>query len=279
MAHELKTPLNAILGFSELLKSQFADDPDRSKVFDYAGYIHESGELVLRTINEILDHAKSNADHHGLVEKASNLGDILRLAIAQIQTRANSENIRIVLKFSTAVPSLMVDPQKICRIVINLLSNAVKFTPAGGTITIEAKARRSDGAINVVVSDTGMGISPADLPRIMEPYQQAVRDVPGKNEGTGLGIPIAAQLAQLHGGTVKYKSEPGRGTRATLTLPKSRVLRDTVTYQDARCYGLDAASIAARGCGLASADCKGSGLSFQPPPRQQKFRRRADERN
>ncbi|MFL5981948.1 MAG: ATP-binding protein [Gaiellaceae bacterium] len=211
MSHELRTPLNAIIGFSELLQMQIAgelNDQQRAYVDD----VLESGRHLLALINDILDLSKVEAGHMELDVDDVSLRTTLESSLTMHEERAARDGVALGLRLEPGEITVRADERKVRQVVVNLLSNAVKFTPPGGRIDVSALAL--NGTVEVAVSDTGPGISPADQARIFEEFWSA-----GRAEGTGLGLPLSRRLIELHGGRLWVESAAGRGTTFRFTLP------------------------------------------------------------
>jgi GAF domain-containing protein len=217
MSHELRTPLNAIIGFSEVLGERMFGELNEKQA-EYTDDILSSGRHLLSLINEILDLSKVEA---GRMELELNKFD-LPLAIENARTfvreRAVKHGINLEVSVDERLGDYVGDERKIKQILLNLLSNAVKFTPEGGRIGI--KARQADGSVEISVSDTGIGISPDDQPRIFEEFRQVGTDYAHKVEGTGLGLTLAKKFVELHGGKIWVESEVGKGSTFSFTLPQ-----------------------------------------------------------
>jgi signal transduction histidine kinase len=222
MSHELRTPLNAIIGFSEVIKLGLFG-PISARYRDYASDIFNSGSHLLGLINEVLDLSKLEAGtlklHETEVDLRLVVGDTMRLVNGQ----ADKSRISLVERVPRDFPAIRADDRRIRQVLINLLSNAVKFTPAGGRVAVEV-ARQDNGSVLIHVSDTGIGIPAEEIGKALEPFGQIDSALGRKFEGTGLGLPIAKQLIELHGGTLAISSTPGVGTEIVVTLPGDRVL-------------------------------------------------------
>ena len=223
MSHELRTPLNAIIGFSELMKLEtFGALGDRRYV-DYAGDIHSSGKHLLDIINDILNLSKIEAGRIELHEAPIEIETVLERTVAQMRPVADGAGVELSIIPALSHPQLVADERYIRQIILNLLSNAVKFTPLNGCVFVETNVDES-GALVITVRDTGIGISPEDIPRVMEPFGQVESAWTRQFEGTGLGLPLVKSLIELHGGHFELQSELGVGTTAIATFPPERCI-------------------------------------------------------
>jgi signal transduction histidine kinase len=224
MSHELRTPLNAIIGFSEIIRDRvFGDDAQRYS--DYAADIQVSGVHLLNIINGILDVAKIEAGRFELHEEIVLLADIASAALTSIAPQAASGEVRIVVDLPDDGTALLCDETRFKQIVINLLSNAVKFTDKGGSVTLAAKHEKS-GGVSLTVADTGIGMSREEMVSALELFRQVDNRLARRFQGTGLGLPLAMQLAKLHGAQLHLDSTPGIGTAASVHIPATRVIRN-----------------------------------------------------
>ena len=217
MSHELRTPLNAIIGFSEVLAERMFGELN-DKQAEYIQDILSSGRHLLSLINDILDLSKVEAGRLELELGPFNLPMTLENALTLVRERASRHGLGLQLTVDPRLGDLVGDERKIRQVVLNLLSNAVKFTPEGGRIGVTAS--RADGAVEVSVSDTGIGIAPADQEAIFEEFRQVGTDYAKKREGTGLGLTLARKLVELHGGRIWVKSEVGKGSTFTFSIPE-----------------------------------------------------------
>ena len=220
MAHELRTPLNAIIGFSEVIKLD--QIRMRENYPEYAGYIHDAGTILLDIINGILDLARIEAGHVLLQEEFFAIGELLKSTINTIRPIAERKSIEVICNIQKPVTMIYVDSTKFKQIALNLLSNAVKFTEPRGRIQVDSVFHKS-GDLVLSIRDTGIGIPPEQIERIFQPFEQIADHLTREHEGTGLGLPIAKALIELHGGELILNSKPGAGTTATLRLPGDRV--------------------------------------------------------
>jgi len=221
MSHELRTPLNAIIGFSEMMAMQ-AFGPLDAKYLEYAGDIHRSGLHLLGLVNGLLDLARVESRHLDLHETTIDLETALRDCLAMIAASCRDAGLALECRVPGDLPALWADELKFRQILLNLLSNAVKFTPRGGRVSVEAK-RAANRGIEVAVSDTGIGIAEADIPRALAPFQRVESRYHRKYEGTGLGLSLSKALIELHGGRLDLSSAVGVGTTVTVSFPPERV--------------------------------------------------------
>jgi signal transduction histidine kinase len=217
MSHELRTPLNAIIGFSEVLLERMFGEVNAKQV-EYLEDILTSGQHLLSLINEILDLSKVEAGRMELELSTFDLPQTLENALTLVRERATRRGIVLDLKVDERLGSLVGDERKIRQVLLNLLSNAVKFTPEGGRVGLTAAP--ADGAVQIAVTDSGIGIAPEDQAAIFEEFRQVGGDYARKQEGTGLGLTLAKKFVELHGGKIWVESELGKGSTFTFTLPE-----------------------------------------------------------
>jgi signal transduction histidine kinase len=216
MSHELRTPLNAIIGFSEVLGERMFGELNEKQA-EYTDDILTSGRHLLSLINEILDLSKVEAGRMELEVATFDLPLAIDNARTFVRERATKHGINLDVTVDERLGDFVGDERKIKQVLLNLLSNAVKFTPEGGRIGINAK--QTDGAVEISVSDTGIGIAPEDQARIFEEFRQVGGDYAHKKEGTGLGLTLAKKFVELHGGRIWVESQVGKGSTFTFTLP------------------------------------------------------------
>jgi len=222
MSHELRTPLNAIIGFSDILKKQLFGSLGDPRYAEYVADINDSGSHLLAIINDILDLAKAEAGKLTLQEEDIDLVRCLDDAMRMCRGRAVTAGVN--LHFPNAAETLYahVDERLIRQIVLNLLTNAIKFTGEGGEVTLSVVGDAAQGIV-IKVRDTGIGIAPEDIARVVRPFEQVETVLSRSHGGTGLGLPLTSKLTELHGGTFDIQSEVGHGTTVIVRLPAERL--------------------------------------------------------
>lgn len=216
LSHEMKTPLNAILGFSDAMREATFGPLGHAKYQDYADHIYTSGEHLMDLVTSILDLARIDADQYQLQLTLGNLGEIVTECVEMIRPQSDAAGLNFVVE-AEAIDDSLLDVQAVRQILINLFSNAVKFT-SDGSINV---CLRRDGArrLEVIVRDTGIGMSPDQLAHLGERFTSASGDGVRGNRGNGLGLALAISLARLHGGALIIDGAPGEGVTAILSLP------------------------------------------------------------
>jgi signal transduction histidine kinase len=217
MSHELRTPLNAIIGFSEVLSERMFGEINEKQA-EYIGDILESGQHLLSLINDILDLSKIEAGRMELEPTEFDLPSVIKNTLILVRERAQRHGITLGRAVDERLGTIRGDERKVKQVLLNLLSNALKFTPEGGQIEVRAKVR--DGAVEISVRDTGVGIAPEDQEAVFEEFRQ-VGTAAKKVEGTGLGLAISRKFIELHGGRIWVESQVGKGSTFAFTLPPS----------------------------------------------------------
>ena len=216
MSHELRTPLNAIIGFSEvLLEKMFGELNEKQE--EYLQDILSSGQHLLSLINDILDLSKVEAGKMELEPAVFNLRELLEGSLVMVKERALAHGLTLSLDIAEEIDTFIGDERKVKQVLFNLLSNAVKFTPDKGKVSVTAT--KTDGVVQVVVRDTGIGIAAEDQQQIFAAFQQVGKGRVGKAEGTGLGLALTKKFVELHGGQMWVESSVGKGSAFTFTLP------------------------------------------------------------
>jgi len=222
VSHELRTPLNAIIGFTELMRNEIYGPLGSPRYKRYLGDVLASGNHLLEVINDILDSSKAEAGKLQLIEKWSDPAKVIEAARRILDGRAQSGALTVRARAAPGLPPLYADERKVRQVVLNLLSNAIKFTPQGGEIAISADLD-GNGDMLLAVSDTGIGIAEADIPRALASFGQVDSSLSRKFPGTGLGLPLCEAIMELHGGAMTLESEPDVGTCVTCRFPAERV--------------------------------------------------------
>lgn len=219
ISHELRTPLNAIIGFSEIIKNEGASKlADSHK--EYINDIHQSGLHLLSLINDILDISKAEA---GKLEVQITEFDAIKMiknSMRLVIPRAEQAQVTLVEDLPDKHFTMQTDAKKIKQVLLNVLSNAVKFTPAGGQVRVTLRHNIADDTVIMQIKDTGIGISPKDISRVMQPFGQVDSTLARKYEGTGLGLPLSKKFVEILGGNFNISSEVNQGTLIIITLPR-----------------------------------------------------------
>ncbi|MCF8481320.1 MAG: PAS domain-containing sensor histidine kinase [Rhodospirillum sp.] len=223
MSHELRTPLNAIIGFADMIRSEVQGPLDHPYYPEYVDNIHRSGLHLLALINDVLDTAKIEAGRFELDEEVVDLIEVVREVTDLLMPRSKRQGVLVKEIFPTYLPGLRGDARRVKQVLLNLVTNAVKFSKPGGEVRIRIFLDGPKGLI-IRVSDQGVGMNPADIPKVLEAFGQVHHETAKDSEGTGLGLPLSKALVELHGGKLSIKSAPGRGTIVTVTLPPDRVI-------------------------------------------------------
>jgi two-component system sensor histidine kinase BarA len=213
MSHELRTPLNSIIGFSEVL---LAAENLSEKQHRYAANIMTGGQQLMAQINDVLDLGKLEAGKMRVHPQPLAVSELIENAAAQVRPHADKKNLELVVLVTPGLPMIRQDAVKLRQILGNLLSNAVKFTPEGGKVTMTASI--ADGKLVITVTDTGVGIAPAELDTIFEKFRQSANPLTREQGGTGLGLSIVRELANLLGGDIAVRSTLGLGSTFTVRV-------------------------------------------------------------
>jgi PAS domain S-box-containing protein len=221
MSHELKTPLNAVLGFSEIIRDELLGPVGHEGYRDYAGDIHKSGARLLSVINDVLDVSRLEGGLLTIEARPESVADVGDGAIALARAITQDER-PIQIDVPADMPILHVDPRRLSQALGNLLANALKFTPESGAVRLIARLQL-DGSVHLMVQDTGIGMAEETIAAALEPFRQLDGSLARRFEGAGLGLSISKALAELHGGALSLTSAVGEGTIVTIALPASRV--------------------------------------------------------
>jgi signal transduction histidine kinase len=221
MSHESHTPLNAVLGFSEMLVNETFGPLGNPRYHGYAEDIHASGSHLLDIINDILDLSKAASGTLSLAEDWLDARETVESVCRLIGPRIREGKLALTVTMPPGDLILCADERLLRQMLFNLLSNAAKFTPPGGHVDCSVSIDRA--GVTFAVTDTGIGIPAADLERVLEPFVQVDSSLSRGQAGTGLGLPLVKVMAELHGGILRLVSEIGVGTTASLILPLDRV--------------------------------------------------------
>ena len=224
MSHELRTPLNAIIGFSEVIKDERLGPVGTPAYGEYAEKIHQSGLHLLDLVNDILDLSMVEAGAADVADEVVEVSTIVDAAVRLIGQTAAKRSLKIERDLPDRLPMLRADPRKLQQILLNLLSNAIKFTPPRGRVRLKAW-NSEDGGFVIQVVDTGVGIAPEDIPKALSHFGRIGNVFTRQQGGSGLGLPLAKTLVELHGGSLDLQSAVGQGTTATIRFPSARVVQ------------------------------------------------------
>lgn len=224
MSHELRTPLNAIIGFSDVLKKQLYGTLGNERYIEYVADINSSGLHLLAIINDILDLAKAEAGKLELREDTFDMIQCVQDCIQMCRGRADEGGVKLTLDAPQWELDAFGDERLLRQLVLNLVSNGVKFTPPNGQVRVRLNADERAG-IFIEVTDTGIGIPREHLDRVLRPFEQVERALSRRHGGTGLGLPFAKKIAELHGGSLWLESEVDKGTHVIVRLPPERLVQ------------------------------------------------------
>jgi signal transduction histidine kinase len=223
MSHELRTPLNAIMGFSEVMRDQHLGPVNNPRYLSYARDIHASGRYLLGIINDILDLSKIEAGKMSLESSEEfDFSASLNAALGLIEGLAQKFDVRLINEVTESDLRLVAVERMVRQIVINLVGNAIKFTPAGGTVVLSGR-RLTSGSYELTVRDSGIGMTEDEMRLALTPFGQIANVMGAKHAGTGLGLPLARAMMELHGGNLAIASAPQQGTSVILVFPSERV--------------------------------------------------------
>jgi signal transduction histidine kinase len=221
LSHELRTPMNAIIGFSDMMTEQMFG-PLGDRYLGYAGHIHDSGRHALGLIDAILETSCAESGQLTLTEGEVATPALIEDCLHMVENAASAKHVTLESRLGQALPRIAADRAKLRQALLNLLTNAIKYTPRGGHVSITAEW--VPGGLDIAVSDTGVGIAAEDLSRCVEPFVRLRNPHMAGVDGAGLGLPLAKRLVEAHGGSLRLASEPGQGTVATIHVPSARCL-------------------------------------------------------
>ncbi|MGH6958317.1 MAG: sensor histidine kinase [Caulobacteraceae bacterium] len=217
VGHELRTPLNSIIGFSEIISRELCGPLGSPQYKEYAEHVRLSGLKLLRLVNQVMEIARLEGLAMDLDPAPEPLDHAVDDALESLRDEATQRRVAFVVEDEGHLPAVMADPRGLRTVLANLLQNAVTFSPEGGRVRL--RARRAASRVLIQIEDDGEGVDPAEIPRLLRPFEQGQNALTRSTEGAGLGLPIVALLCKAMGGQVRLVSEPGRGLRAEVLLP------------------------------------------------------------
>ena len=228
MSHELRSPLNAIIGFTEVMTARMFGAVQPTRYREYVEDIHASGVHLLAVINDLLDLSKAESGRMELNETTVSIEEAATSAMRLVRERAYEATVRMMLEVPSTLPHLRADERMIKQIILNLLTNSVRFTQPGGAVAVNA-CIDGEGRLSLSIIDDGVGIDAADIPKVLEAYGQADIARSRSSEGTGLGLPLVKSMAELHGAGIEIDSALGQGTTVTIRFPAERLVAPGTT--------------------------------------------------
>jgi signal transduction histidine kinase len=226
MSHELKTPLNAILGFSDLIQQELFGPINEPRYRSYISDIHMNGQHLLSKINDILDLSRIEGRLLDIEDRAVSVRESVVTACEMVRA-SRGDAAPIEIHIQADMPLLKADPRRLQQVLAHLLSNAAKFTPREGRIEVRT-LQSTEGGITIKITDTGIGMDPSRIGHALEPFKQLDSRLARRFEGVGLGLPLANALVQLHQGRLSIQSVPGAGTTVTVDFPPERTVEERV---------------------------------------------------
>jgi len=222
MSHEFRTPLNAIIGFSSLIRSGACGDPER--IQDYAAAIETAGQQLHTMLSGILELAALDAERTAFAEDAIDVGVTLGLSVQGLASEAAAGGVAVATDIPARMPRFRGDRRRLRQVFDQILSNAVKFTPRGGRVQVRAAL---GAELMIEIADTGIGMAEGDVAKALGAFEGGDGLRAHAHGGAGIGLPLAAKLVELHGGRLSVESTPGIGTTVKIALPQDRLLGDS----------------------------------------------------
>jgi signal transduction histidine kinase len=217
VSHELRTPLNSILGFSEILSQELYGELGAPQYKEYADIIHGSGQRLLKLVNQVLEIARLEGRAVDFDAQPEPLEGAVDDVLGMVRAELAQRNVSVDVANRGDLPCVLADARGLRSVLFNLVHNAIVFSPDGGQVRLSAAAGAE--TVEIVIEDAGEGVDPAELPRLMEPFQQGENALTRRGEGAGLGLPIADLTCRAMGGRLKLESSPGKGLKAIVRLP------------------------------------------------------------
>ncbi|MGF3026906.1 ATP-binding protein [Methylobacterium aquaticum] len=222
ISHEVRTPLNAIIGFAEVMLEEQFGPVGSDRYRDYLRDIRSSGEHVVSLVNDLLDLAKIEAGHLDLAFAGMALNDLVAASVALMQPQAARQRVVMRTSFAAGLPAVLADQRSLRQAALNVISNAIKFTDAGGQVIVSTAAT-DGGGVAVRVRDTGIGMTPEEVETALQPFRQ-IATTQRRGGGTGLGLPLTKALVEANRATLRISSRKGEGTLVEVLFPAARVL-------------------------------------------------------
>jgi signal transduction histidine kinase len=217
VSHELRTPLNSIIGFSEIISKELCGPLGSPQYKEYAEHVQQSGLKLLRLVNQVLEIARLDGHATDLAPLAESLDHALDDVLEGLRDEISARDMRIVVEDQGHLPAVTADPRGLRTVFNNLIQNAVTFSPEHGEVRI--CAHRLLGRVRIQIEDDGEGVDAAEIPRLLQPFEQGQNALTRSTEGAGLGLPIVVLLCRAMGGALRLVSQPGSGLRAEVILP------------------------------------------------------------
>ncbi|MBM3548777.1 MAG: HAMP domain-containing histidine kinase [Alphaproteobacteria bacterium] len=227
--HELKTPLNAISGFAEIMRMEVYGPLGADKYREYVETIHQASAHLVEVVNDLMEVYSLEAGQIRVTPTKTDLRRTVLSVTKLLAHQAEQAGIHIVADIDNRIPAVETDEGRVRQVLINLVGNAIKFTPSGGQVTIHISSEPAAHALSLKVKDTGVGISAERLPQVAQPYSRG-EPGPGAPEGSGLGLSIAKFMVEKLGGRLGISSAIGSGTEVTVTLPVRWTSRAEATH-------------------------------------------------
>lgn len=224
LSHEFRTPLNAIIGFSEILRDETFGPHGSPKYKEYSADILGAARHLLALVDDVLEISRAEAGQLDIKLEPVDVRDTINAAVRMLHDKAKAKGITLRVDVAPDFPHLQTDERRLRQVLLNVVGNAVKFTPPSGSVAVKAGVDPEDGAFIIVVSDTGVGIDPADLPRVMSRYGQIKSDQPAEDSGSGLGLPLTRRIVEALGGNLEIHSRRGVGTAVKLHFPPELIV-------------------------------------------------------
>lgn len=223
MSHDFRTPLNAVIGFTDMMRQKAFGPIDNEHYEEYVEYIHNSSLLLISLVNDVLDLSKIETGKYSLKDEIVNIGNLAQNCTRQISASAHASGVNIIEEIPDTFPQIRGDERALTQILNNLLSNAVRFTPEDGTVSVNAQLLPDSGIV-IRVTDTGEGMSEQFLKEVLAPFDVPNSQIARPGKQTGIGLIICQRFMNLFGGAMNIESAPGSGTRVSLSFPPDRTI-------------------------------------------------------